>query len=180
MRHFSTSSPSGKLRCTRVSLAARANPDALAAKAESELLLALAPHLDDFLGRLFGIEAEVQALASAPSRAGAALHGQAPVRAAQGDAQVQGRQRRQPSTGPRSRRSSRRRSASRSASSRSRGTSPTGRRTKRRNAARLELALRYAAWAAHHAGGQEAASRRRAVQGAGQARSAASRAGDHR
>jgi NADPH-dependent glutamate synthase beta subunit-like oxidoreductase/NAD(P)H-flavin reductase len=45
-------------------LAARATPDELAAKAESELLLALAPHLDDFLGRLFGIESEVRALAA--------------------------------------------------------------------------------------------------------------------
>ena len=44
--------------------AARAAPDQLAAKDESELLIALAPHLDDFVARLFGIEAEVQALAA--------------------------------------------------------------------------------------------------------------------
>ena len=41
---------------------ARANPGALAPKAESELLIELAPYLDAFLGRLFGIEAELEAL----------------------------------------------------------------------------------------------------------------------
>ena len=44
-------------------VAGRKTPDQLAAKDESELLIALAPHLDDFLARLFGVEAEVQALA---------------------------------------------------------------------------------------------------------------------
>ncbi|TAK43511.1 MAG: pyridine nucleotide-disulfide oxidoreductase [Betaproteobacteria bacterium] len=44
--------------------AARAAPDALAAKAESDLLIDLSPHLDDFLARLFAIEAEAQALAA--------------------------------------------------------------------------------------------------------------------
>jgi len=43
--------------------AARAAAEPLAAKAESELLLALAPHLEDFIARLFGIEAEVRELA---------------------------------------------------------------------------------------------------------------------
>ena len=42
---------------------ARQDPSALAAKAESELLIALAPHLEDFLGRLFGIESELHTLA---------------------------------------------------------------------------------------------------------------------
>ncbi|HEY1328266.1 MAG TPA: FAD-dependent oxidoreductase [Casimicrobiaceae bacterium] len=42
--------------------AARASPDALARKAESELLVALAPHLEDFIAHLFGIEAEARAL----------------------------------------------------------------------------------------------------------------------
>ncbi|HEY5896293.1 MAG TPA: hypothetical protein VIV54_01940, partial [Burkholderiales bacterium] len=41
--------------------AARANPPASAA--ESELLIALAPHVEDFVARLFGIEREAQALA---------------------------------------------------------------------------------------------------------------------
>jgi hypothetical protein len=35
-----------------------------AGKSESDLLIALAPHLEDFLARLFGIEAEAQALAA--------------------------------------------------------------------------------------------------------------------
>ncbi len=44
--------------------AARAAPDALGGKAESELLLALAPHLEDFLAELFGIRAEAASLAA--------------------------------------------------------------------------------------------------------------------
>ena len=43
-------------------LEARQSPPA--GKAESELLIALAPHVDDFVARLFGIEAEAQALAA--------------------------------------------------------------------------------------------------------------------
>jgi NADPH-dependent glutamate synthase beta subunit-like oxidoreductase/NAD(P)H-flavin reductase len=42
--------------------AARADAGALAKLAESELLLALAPHLESFLARLFGIEPEIEAL----------------------------------------------------------------------------------------------------------------------
>jgi NADPH-dependent glutamate synthase beta subunit-like oxidoreductase/NAD(P)H-flavin reductase len=42
--------------------AARRDPGLLSARDESELLLALAPHLDPFVGRLFGIESAVQAL----------------------------------------------------------------------------------------------------------------------
>jgi NADPH-dependent glutamate synthase beta subunit-like oxidoreductase/NAD(P)H-flavin reductase len=42
--------------------AARANPDALAYKEEAELLLAVAPHLDRFMARLFDIEEEWQDL----------------------------------------------------------------------------------------------------------------------
>ncbi|GGF13869.1 hypothetical protein GCM10011611_19500 [Aliidongia dinghuensis] len=45
-------------------MAARATPEALTAKDESELLVETAPHLEDFIGRLFGIEAEVGALAA--------------------------------------------------------------------------------------------------------------------
>ena len=44
--------------------AARRDPSALAALAESELLLTLAPHLDCFVGRLFGIEAALEALSA--------------------------------------------------------------------------------------------------------------------
>src|SRR5262245_31846905 len=44
--------------------AARLDPAALAPKAESELLIALGPHLEDFIAELFGIRSEVQALAA--------------------------------------------------------------------------------------------------------------------
>src|SRR5947208_5958528 len=43
-------------------MAGRADPGALDHKAESDLLVDLAPHLEDFLGDLFGIGAEVRAL----------------------------------------------------------------------------------------------------------------------
>jgi NADPH-dependent glutamate synthase beta subunit-like oxidoreductase/NAD(P)H-flavin reductase len=43
-------------------LDARSNPPS--GKAESELLIALAPHLEDFLAKLFGIEAEARTLAA--------------------------------------------------------------------------------------------------------------------
>ena len=41
---------------------ARAAPEDIPAKDESELLIEAAPHLEDFVGRLFGIEAELAAL----------------------------------------------------------------------------------------------------------------------
>ncbi len=44
-------------------LEARTHPDLLATKQESELLLALAPHVEAFIARLFGIERELAALA---------------------------------------------------------------------------------------------------------------------
>jgi len=44
---------------------ARAAPDALGRKGESELLIALAPHLEDFLAQVFGVESEVTALQAA-------------------------------------------------------------------------------------------------------------------
>jgi len=43
-------------------MAARARPEALDRKAESDLLVELAPHLEDFLGALFGITSELRAL----------------------------------------------------------------------------------------------------------------------
>jgi hypothetical protein len=46
-------------------LAARAAPDAVTGPDESELVVALAPHLDAFVAALFGIEAETLALAHA-------------------------------------------------------------------------------------------------------------------
>ncbi|MEO8304069.1 MAG: FAD-dependent oxidoreductase [Betaproteobacteria bacterium] len=42
--------------------AGRADPGALERKAESDLLIALGPHLEDFISTLFGIEPEVRAL----------------------------------------------------------------------------------------------------------------------
>ncbi|MEO8331769.1 MAG: FAD-dependent oxidoreductase, partial [Gallionella sp.] len=44
-------------------VAARLSADEISDKAESELLISLAPHLEDFLARLFGIETQVRALA---------------------------------------------------------------------------------------------------------------------
>ncbi len=41
---------------------ARRDPASLASKAESELIVELAPHLEDFIGELFGIETELAAL----------------------------------------------------------------------------------------------------------------------
>src|SRR5712691_11270904 len=41
---------------------ARAAPDPLDRKAESDLLVDLAPYLEDFLGELFGISTEVRTL----------------------------------------------------------------------------------------------------------------------
>ena len=46
-------------------MAARAAPEALDRKGESDLLVELAPHLEDFIGELFGIGAEVRALQAA-------------------------------------------------------------------------------------------------------------------
>src|SRR5713226_10223256 len=45
-------------------LAARENPASLDAKAESALILEIAPHLDDFIAELFGIQTEFRALAA--------------------------------------------------------------------------------------------------------------------
>jgi NADPH-dependent glutamate synthase beta subunit-like oxidoreductase/NAD(P)H-flavin reductase len=45
-------------------LAARANPESVATKDESHLLIDLGPHVEAFVASLFGIEAETQALAA--------------------------------------------------------------------------------------------------------------------
>ena len=45
-------------------LLAKARSDPPSARTESELLVALAPHVEDFLARLFGIETEAHALAA--------------------------------------------------------------------------------------------------------------------
>ncbi|MGE5268267.1 MAG: pyridine nucleotide-disulfide oxidoreductase, partial [Thiohalocapsa sp.] len=49
-------------------MTARATPEAVDRKAESDLLVDLAPHLEDFLGELFGIAKEVRALQQAHDR----------------------------------------------------------------------------------------------------------------
>src|SRR5882672_7589179 len=49
-------------------MAARAEPDALDRKAESDLLVDLSPHLEDFVGELFGIAKEVRALQATHDR----------------------------------------------------------------------------------------------------------------
>src|ERR1700733_421710 len=43
-------------------LEARKPPATLTRKQQSELMIAIAPHLEDFIGELFGIQAEVRAL----------------------------------------------------------------------------------------------------------------------
>jgi NADPH-dependent glutamate synthase beta subunit-like oxidoreductase/NAD(P)H-flavin reductase len=45
-------------------MAARATPASLDAKAEGELVVAMGPHLEDFLGELFGIRAELDTIAA--------------------------------------------------------------------------------------------------------------------
>ena len=49
-------------------MTARAAPDALDRKAESDLIVDLSPHLEDFIGELFGIGKEVRALQAAHDR----------------------------------------------------------------------------------------------------------------
>ena len=49
-------------------MTARVAADTVAAKDESDLIIAVAPHLEDFLGGLFGIGAELKALAAAHDR----------------------------------------------------------------------------------------------------------------
>src|ERR1700759_2736474 len=43
-------------------MVARQAPDEIEAKAKSDLITERAPHVEDFLGRLFGIESEIAAL----------------------------------------------------------------------------------------------------------------------
>ena len=60
-RRSSISSARSTPRCATAGRGARHPP--FEAKDESDLLVALAPHVEDFLARLFGIEAEARALA---------------------------------------------------------------------------------------------------------------------
>ena len=61
-RHLAEAAPELAERLT----AARQDPRALAVKQESELMLEVAPHLEDFIGELFGIGAELRALHKTP------------------------------------------------------------------------------------------------------------------
>jgi hypothetical protein len=61
----------------------------LAAKEESDLLIAAAPHVEDSIARLFGIEAEARWPRSTKSRAASTR--EAPLRAAARDAQGEAR-----------------------------------------------------------------------------------------
>ncbi len=63
-------------------MAARAAPEQFAGKPESDLIIALAPELEDFIAELFGIVREVRALQLRHAGAGAALLREAAVRAA--------------------------------------------------------------------------------------------------
>src|SRR4051794_18511456 len=45
-------------------LAARANPDGVATKDQSNLLIDLGPHVESFVGELFGVQPELQKLAA--------------------------------------------------------------------------------------------------------------------
>ena len=52
----------GRRACYNRLLEARKEPGALTRKQQSELMIAIAPHVEDFIGELFGIAAEVRAL----------------------------------------------------------------------------------------------------------------------
>jgi hypothetical protein len=45
-------------------LTARTHPEVLALKQQSELIIELAPHVEDFVGELFGISPEILSLAA--------------------------------------------------------------------------------------------------------------------
>ena len=61
-REFVTHLAAGDVALHDRLMAARADVASLDKKAESELLVDLAPHVEDFLGRLFGIEADIREL----------------------------------------------------------------------------------------------------------------------
>src|SRR5690242_12997193 len=48
--------------------AARSNPSSLPHKDQSELIIEVAPHLEDFIGELFGITAEIRDLQARHNR----------------------------------------------------------------------------------------------------------------
>ena len=152
------------------SSSARADPGALDARAHSDLLIAAAPHLEDFIAELFGIRAEVAALAARHHELAPLYSVQAAVRAAPCHEPDQARRGRAESMVRRWKRSLPRKWAARSRSWDSRSSSRSGSKTKRSTRELLELAARYAAWAAHTPAGRERHRHGRPVQGPGQAR----------
>jgi hypothetical protein len=128
-------------------VSARSDPAALAPLQESDLLVALSPHVDDFVARLFGIEAEVRALAALTTSSRRSTRSSACSCSAARCTRSSHRTRR--------RSISIRFSALHSPSSRSPSASPNGSRTRPRTPEKLELAARYAAWAAGTAEGRE-------------------------
>ena len=147
------------------------NPDALRATDESALLIALGPHVEDFLGALFGIESEVRALEArhhelAPLYAVKRLFVQRKaMNTHRADAAARLRRRRrcardlEDAAGELVHRARVRRGGDALAAGRS-----------RRTRQQLDVALRYAAWASHTPEGRRRAQGRRAVPRAAQAR----------
>ena len=164
-------------------MAARAAPDKLAAKDESNLLIELARPLEDFIGALFGVAERGGGAARARTsrwRRSTTASGCSCSATSRARSRPMRRWR---STARRSRRRSTCRSRSRTASKP--GSSPSrspcatllGAEFKVETPTpEIEALTRYAAWALHQSRGQEAPSRRAAVQGAAQARLRASRA----
>ena len=130
----------------------------LAAKEESDLLVALAPHVEDFIAKLFGIEAEARALAARHNELAPlysvkrlfvqrrALHKVKPEDATAGRLRIS------------------------PPSSISHASVTAWLQDEAANAAKLEAAARYAAWATTTPEGKAEAPRRRALQDAAQAR----------
>ncbi len=60
LHHLTTADPNLNARLAN----ARSNPNAIPAKDRSELIIELAPHVEDFLGELFGISKDIHTLAA--------------------------------------------------------------------------------------------------------------------
>ncbi len=129
-------------------LDARANPGARTAKEQSELVIALAPHVEDFLGELFGIAKEVAGTPGPAQRVRSVLRFQAQVHSKAGHQRRQqgaGGGDRRPGLAPRTGSAF---SGSRSLSRASSRTFPAGWKTKPSEQEPIQIAARYAAWAA--------------------------------
>ena len=153
--------------------AAHADPAGSPPRTKRELLIAVAPHLDRFIAKLFAIEEEWQDLVDEPPSPGTALPREAQVRAAPRDAEDQGRRRGARSTDWRSKsRSARGCSAAAFDELRFRRARPRlDRRRGRITLASSRIAERFAAWAAHTDEGRWRLPRRRALQASAARRS---------